>query len=194
MKKINSKKMFRSFYFHPKTKRDLSLTGFTLIELLVVIAIIGILSSVVLGSLNTARAKGSDAAIKSNLDGVRSQAEIYFDDHQYKYGVQTAGKCPDTAPANVFGDANIFNAITQANTAGGGGVTSNTLDFAYCSSSNNAWALAVKLRTSDDDETAADPPGSNPDAWCVDSSGTAKLYSYVAGNTIANTITSNKCN
>ena len=55
--------------------------GFTLIELLVVIAIIGILASVVLASLNSARDKGADAAIKSTINNVRSQAAIYFEDN-----------------------------------------------------------------------------------------------------------------
>ena len=53
--------------------------GFTLIELLVVIAIIGILASVVLASLNTARAKGADAAVKANLNNMRAQAELFYD-------------------------------------------------------------------------------------------------------------------
>jgi len=50
--------------------------GFTLIELLVVIAIIGILASVVLASLTSARIKGKVAALESTMSSMRAAAEI----------------------------------------------------------------------------------------------------------------------
>ena len=53
--------------------------GFTLIELLVVVAIIGILSSVVLASLNSARAKGRDAKRLSDMLQVQIALEMYYD-------------------------------------------------------------------------------------------------------------------
>ena len=53
--------------------------GFTLIELLVVIAIIGILSSIVMTSLNAARAKGRDAKRQSDVKQIQLALELYYD-------------------------------------------------------------------------------------------------------------------
>lgn len=54
------------------------LTGFTLIELLVVIAIIGILTTVVIIVVNSARNKGKDAAIQTMMDQIRKKAALDF--------------------------------------------------------------------------------------------------------------------
>jgi prepilin-type N-terminal cleavage/methylation domain-containing protein len=80
--------------------------GFTLIELLVVIAIIGILASVVLASLNSARDKGADAAIKSSINNARAQAELHYDNNSSSY-------------ATLCADGTIANIQTSVNNAGG---------------------------------------------------------------------------
>lgn len=53
--------------------------GFTLIELLVVISIIGLLSSVVLGSLNSARSKARDTKRKLDLKQLQTALNMYYD-------------------------------------------------------------------------------------------------------------------
>ena len=71
--------------------------GFTLIELLVVIAIIGILSSAVLASLNSARAKARDAARMTQVQQMAKAIELYFLDNgrypQIQHGMGNESTC-----------------------------------------------------------------------------------------------------
>ncbi len=54
-----------------------------MIELLVVISIIGLLSSVVLASLNTARVKARDARRIADLGQIRTALNLFFDTNGY---------------------------------------------------------------------------------------------------------------
>jgi len=53
--------------------------GFTLIELLVVIAIIGLLATIVMVSLNSARTKARDTKRKAELKQIAVALEMYYD-------------------------------------------------------------------------------------------------------------------
>ncbi|MEK7645104.1 MAG: type II secretion system protein [Patescibacteria group bacterium] len=70
---------------HKNQQKSVGQKAFTLIELLVVIAIIGILSSVVLASLNTARAKGRDARRVSDIKQIQLALELYADQNLGRY-------------------------------------------------------------------------------------------------------------
>lgn len=92
------------------------LRGFTLIELLVVIAIIGMLSSVVLASLNAARMKARDAERKTDMYAVVRALELYAFDHAGNYPVpgNPGTGCGGTRPGYCLGDATVESALVPA--------------------------------------------------------------------------------
>jgi prepilin-type N-terminal cleavage/methylation domain-containing protein len=75
--------------------------GFTLIELLVVIAIIGILSSVVIASMNSARVKARDGRRVSDISSIKLALDLYYDEHQsypLNYSALATGLAPSYIP------------------------------------------------------------------------------------------------
>lgn len=143
--------------------------GFTLIELLVVIAIIGILSSVVLASLTSARSKGQDSAIQASLSNMRAQAELFYGNNSNTYK-PIAGDANDCT-AGIF--AGTTAASTTMKTLVDGAESQNGSNSLSCRVGANFWAVSSPLSSGH---------------FCVDSKGNAIATSsaLATGHTACN--------
>ena len=137
-------------------------------------AIIGILASVVLASLNTARSKGSDAAIKASLTNARAQAELFYDPTGTYDAVCTAGT--NNISPMIDGAA---KRLSSSNTVGADAVAfsynaSGGAGSAVCHDAAGGWAAIVSLKG----------PTTASAGWCVDSTGAAKESTSLAASAI----------
>jgi prepilin-type N-terminal cleavage/methylation domain-containing protein len=145
--------------------------GFTLIELLVVVAIIGILSTIALAFLSGARDRGKDAAIKQQLNSLKTEIELNYGLAGVYGGsacggsTSIGGRCDlgtcvaSGALFNSSANPKIAQLMSGVLQAAGGGASS----FCKVNTGMTEWAVAVVL------PSTVDSVSGSASTWCVDS-------------------------
>lgn len=131
-------KLDRYFVLH-KEDRTAPERAFTLIELLVVIAIIGILATVVIGSLNSARTKGKNAQRLSELKTLQTSIAMAIVDGLSLPTVYTALSSTDAVNTFLINGGYISNRIFERYIVG------SSESFLFCNATYTVGACVGDL-------------------------------------------------
>lgn len=150
--------------------------GFTFLEVLIVIFIIGLLASVTLFAVNSARQSSTEHYIKAGISKVAVQARIQFERNP-NYGTttftSTTSQAACSTAGTIFAIPLVYKGIEEAEEASDptsnwvatcavGKIASNT--------SASSWAVAVPLKTQNILSAT-----SGTDYYCADSRGKIKI-------------------
>jgi len=143
--------------------------AFTLIELLVVVSIIGILTSLVMSNMNSARERARDTQRKSDLRSIQTALRLYYNDkgrypcHDSSYQIRACGiqaTCGDVTACAwdsqwAIGTTVYMNKLPNDPLPG--------VDYKYTYIDDDSYTLDACLENKSDDkgQTTADT------AWCL---------------------------
>ncbi|MES2622994.1 MAG: prepilin-type N-terminal cleavage/methylation domain-containing protein [Patescibacteria group bacterium] len=153
--------------------------GFTLIELLVVIAIIGLLSSIVLASLSSARSNGRDSKRVSEIRQIQYALELYYNSNlQYPTCLYTASGCTTTLQGSAF-----MKNVPKDPLSGLGYSYAGNGSGANCSS----YHLGTSLENNKNNKILQTGSDATVQAICTGSPADFSGLSYAAGGQLCNT-------
>jgi len=145
--------------------------GFTLIELLVVISIIGLLASIVLVNVNSARKKAQSAAFAAQMDQLKIAFELYNTNNgHYPY-----------EDKNIDLDDIVYNVLLN-NLDGGVGLKQALVDGKYISSIPNISSILPISIYSSSTEDYGYFTGTKAGAYYTCGGVTFKNYLFYVGN------------
>ncbi len=136
--------------------------GFTLVELLVVVSLIGILATLVLANLNSARERARDAQRKSDLRNIQTALRLYYND----LGEYPASSGTDIVACDgtcVWGNIWQNNSITYMGTLPPDPLSTQAYRYTYVDDDN--YILEACLENKSDDKGVATAAAWCPSGW-----------------------------
>lgn len=121
--------------------------GFTLIELLVVISLIGVLATLVIANMNSARERARDTQRKSDLRNIQTALRLYYNDNN--------GYAPKAEIDAVWGSAWTKSGTTYMNILPKDPL-SPTQDYVYTYIDSDDYTLKACLENPSDDKGVVD--------------------------------------